>query len=77
MYTDEEERQIEQEIKRKKHDASTCKKILIYGIACLICVSPNLYSDLARWFPDTWSCKKCGYENYEGIRTCAVCGTSK
>jgi len=30
-----------------------------------------------RFFPDTWNCKKCGYENYEGIFTCGVCGTAK
>lgn len=22
----------------------------------------------------TWTCKKCGYNNYEGIKGCAVCG---
>jgi hypothetical protein len=27
-------------------------------------------------FPDTWTCPSCGYENYEGIRSCALCGQS-
>jgi hypothetical protein len=26
---------------------------------------------------DTWVCSNCGYENYEGIETCALCGTSR
>lgn len=77
MYTDHEEQLIESEIKRKKEDATILKRVVVYGFICLVCFSPSLYSDFGRWFPDTWMCKKCGYENYEGIRTCAVCGTSK
>lgn len=30
-----------------------------------------------RIFPNTWDCKKCGYENYEGINKCPICGTLK
>jgi len=26
------------------------------------------------FFPDTWTCPYCGYENFEGISACAVCG---
>lgn len=26
-------------------------------------------------FPDTWTCPSCGYENYEGVTSCALCGT--
>jgi hypothetical protein len=32
------------------------------------------YKHATRWFPDTWKCKVCGYENYEGINNCGVCG---
>ncbi len=28
-------------------------------------------------FPDTWKCSHCGYENYDGIDTCSVCGQSR
>lgn len=28
-------------------------------------------------FPDTWTCSSCGYENYEGISYCAICGGNK
>jgi len=32
-----------------------------------------------RIFPDTWKCsnKKCGYMNYDGIDSCALCGTKR
>lgn len=26
---------------------------------------------------ETWTCKKCGYENYVGIDTCPVCGKNR
>jgi len=29
------------------------------------------------WFYDTWICKKCGYDNYEHIKRCPICGTKK
>lgn len=32
--------------------------------------------ETALW-GDTWECKKCGYENYEGIGKCPICGTKK
>lgn len=28
-------------------------------------------------FPDTWKCSQCGYENYDTIDTCSVCGHSR
>lgn len=37
----------------------------------------EIVSEQVRWFPDVWTCSKCGYDNYEGISTCAVCGTRK
>jgi len=32
--------------------------------------------NVAGWFPNTWRCSNpaCGYENYEGINYCALCG---
>lgn len=31
-----------------------------------------------KWpMPDTWRCSNCGYENYEGIGHCAICGTRR
>lgn len=30
-----------------------------------------------RLFPDTWRCHECGYENYEGIGYCAICGARR
>jgi hypothetical protein len=26
------------------------------------------------WFPETWNCNKCGYDNYDGINYCGLCG---
>ena len=34
-------------------------------------------SDRGWPFPDTWTCSQCGYENYEGINSCAMCGGGK
>ena len=31
-------------------------------------------ADRGWLFPDTWTCGSCGYENYEGIAYCALCG---
>lgn len=28
-------------------------------------------------FPHTWRCKGCGYENYDGIKYCAICGRKR
>lgn len=31
-----------------------------------------------KWpFPDTWFCRSCGYENYEGLNYCGFCGGAK
>lgn len=30
--------------------------------------------DRGHFFPDTWTCSQCGYENYVGINYCAMCG---
>jgi len=30
-----------------------------------------------RIFPDTWTCRQCGYENYEGLNYCGICGGAK
>lgn len=84
MFTDDEEKLIEIEMrKKKKTDSSTAKKLFLYLLLATVCYVPSISShyicqaDAWRWFPDTWRCKYCGYENYDGIRTCAVCGTPK
>lgn len=52
------------------------------------CYCPHCNSDISEvvcgynigWlFPSTWYCPnpKCGYENYEGLDYCAMCGTRK
>jgi len=33
--------------------------------------------ELNRFFPKTWKCKNCLYENYEGIGHCFLCGNKR
>lgn len=28
-------------------------------------------------FPETWRCKKCGFDNFKGTDSCCVCGNSR
>lgn len=42
---------------------------------CTIGIHPVATKETRKWpFPDTWICSQCGYENYEGINSCAMCG---
>lgn len=49
----------------------------------LACTSPKINAAFETayegglFFPDTWFCKKCGYENFDGITTCPICGKGK
>jgi hypothetical protein len=38
---------------------------------------PQTY--IAGWFPKTWTCPNhsCGYDNYDGIDYCSLCGTRR
>ena len=78
---------IEKEIikNRKLKDPAENKNLIILLILCvfiflgshqsqLICHQPL---EISRGiFGDTWICtnKSCGYENYEGINYCGICG---
>lgn len=37
------------------------------------------FSMESRWFPSVWICSNpyCGYDNYEGIEYCVICGTQR
>jgi hypothetical protein len=54
-----------------------------FGEICPCCyreLEPSAEISLERrYFPDTWRCSnpKCGYENYDGITHCALCGTKR
>lgn len=30
-----------------------------------------------RLFPHTWKCRGCGYDNYDGMNHCGICGRKK
>lgn len=43
-------------------------------MALIFLLIPAVVVGGSRFFPDTWACKKCGYDNYEGIDYCGMCG---
>ena len=50
----------------------------LFFCSCLPSIAPcENPSVLSRLFPDTWTCGKCGYSNYEGINNCGQCGNGK
>jgi hypothetical protein len=86
FYTSSEERILEREMNHPNKNTTTLreKQLFCWLTALLIlafCIhfssvsayEPELESD-AQLFPETWICSDCGYENYEGISTCAQCG---
>jgi rubrerythrin len=68
----------------KKEETIWCIKIIVMLI--MLCslsymnahdMHPiNSMKNTGIW-GDTWECKRCGYENYEMINKCSVCGTKK
>jgi len=68
----------------KVRDKYTFHKLL-FAVALLTCVNLEYLQSAPTavcrkpqskgWlFPDTWTCSRCGYENYEGITWCGKCG---
>lgn len=80
LYVCKEERELLQEQKspqRNRYSAITpMRRVLIIGLMLVSfvhlwsCPGPHML------FPDTWKCK-CGYENYEGITKCPICGNTR
>lgn len=48
--------------------------MLLVACSSFVLHDSSHYLHAKRWFPDTWRCKACGYENYDGINNCGVCG---
>ncbi len=68
----------------KNTDKTLFKRVCLYILFAVLCSSHVLFSveaenAMCKFFPDTWRCPKkgCGYENYVGINSCALCGTKK
>lgn len=90
-WLEEEERLIKMEMNgmNRSHSRNFDNKILLavflFTLLSLIpqishiysCPNKGACSNRKLLFPDVWICKQCGYDNYEGINTCAVCGTPK
>ena len=38
---------------------------------------PDCHKTVGRWLPDTWECPSCGYENYNCMRYCSLCGSER
>jgi hypothetical protein len=86
-----EEISLEIEMKNQKkyrHSMSLFKLSLIIGVLsvisyanshifeCPYCLKPI---ECKRIWGDTWICpnENCGYENYDGINHCGLCGTPR
>lgn len=79
MFTNEEEKILETELRtKKKRDTKIMMRLMVCVTLCIFTYSPQIFSNsYHRWFPDVWHCSSCGYDNYEGIHRCAVCGTAR
>jgi rubrerythrin len=55
--------------------------IFLVFFACFFLISfpmeGNSLFQVRQSHGSTWKCKKCGYENYNEIERCGVCGTAK
>ena len=72
-------------VTKKQRDPFMAIKLILAIIAISVVNLDSLYSapyapsqhnqkTSKKWpMPDTWRCV-CGYENYEGINHCAICG---
>ncbi len=86
LYVEEEEENILTEIKKNRHRKQEIPlKYLIILLLAGITLMPfctnleALKPDylLRRFFPGTWKCSRCGYENFDGISNCDMCGKGR
>lgn len=82
-----EEKEIQEEMKYTRKAPRSHIKFIIYILAyffvssisaqqtstsrCPHCERPI---EMRGIFGDTWVCENCGYENYDGINRCGICG---
>jgi hypothetical protein len=85
-YLEHEESVVTREYhKSKPRTLSMAQKALIALLLVLgtakacACIAPMMPYTVptSGIFPETWICENCGYDNYEGIERCAVCGVKK
>ncbi len=80
-WVDNEVRSLKSELNCSQRNDPMFYKLLVMLIVLLF-VTVNAFGEsivLSRYFPDTWTCpnRSCGYQNYEGIDYCALCGTRR
>lgn len=91
IYLDNEMKEVSRRIKKNerlsnRHNTILFLKYMFFLFLTLIgflffsgghCIEPVNSYKTGIFFPDTWKCSKCGYENYDGIGYCAICGTKR
>ncbi len=79
---------IKQELKSRKNRGDRMFPYLMTMAIILLIATSTMYAEpilnregteIAGYFPSTWTChnRHCGYENYDGIDYCALCGTRR
>lgn len=76
FYTQNEEKEILHDIKLEKRMKYSDTKILMIFL-CFFAFLASSFVMQGKFLPDTWRCRNCGYENYEGIGRCAICGEKR
>lgn len=63
-------------IKKKQPRIFVWALILMTMFTAALAYDTQHHPRQARWSA-TWKCKHCGYENYDEIHTCGLCGKAK
>lgn len=79
---------IKNELKSKKKRGDELFPLLMTMVIFLLIATSSMYAcpsptysqiNNSSIFPSTWTCpnRSCGYENYEGVSHCAICGSRR
>jgi predicted nucleic acid-binding Zn ribbon protein len=79
-WLEEETKKVQQNQCRSNESSFFLISILIILCTILGCYSVAISEEKGftekKW-PGIWTCKKCGYENYDLFDHCAVCGEKR
>lgn len=82
MYIESEEQDIRKDWRSNKlrilswMQVGMMALLLLFGFAKVYAMMP-IRDPAQNWFPAFWICHNCGYENYEGIDHCGLCGKER
>lgn len=85
-YCTQEEVELEREIKKNKcFKSKSHQDIWALIVLLLICITGLVVAEyrehdqieMRGCWGETWECSQCGYENYEGISRCGICGKGR